>query len=106
MCEYYRSDKCICKFERLLNATVVVLTQVVAGWYYHFVVESLAKIVHLWHQAPHLIRSTKTLFHTGWVTEVSQSWARLMGIDTTMENSRLLEGCVWPVISVWPPSMQ
>lgn len=82
---------------------VVVLTQPQWGAYYHFLVDSLPRVMHIIKQRPELLTSPTTSFHTGHVTPSAHSWARLLGIDTAYENSRLLAGSYFIKTAIWPP---
>lgn len=85
--------------------TIVVLTQPNAGEYYHFVIDSLSRLLRLQEEYPALVQSEQTFFHTGITSEMAQAWARLVGVKTSVgRGNRLLEGCWWGETVIWPPS--
>lgn len=83
---------------------VVVLTQPMWGEYYHFVVDGLSRVMWLHKQHPEVFKEDDTFFHTGLVTEVAQTWARLVGIDTATGNkNRLIDGWWRAKTAYFPP---
>lgn len=95
-------------------AKIVVITQPQWGAYYHFLVDSLPRIVWVREQRPDLLQDSTTFFHVGSTTENAQSWARMVGITTELEpdskmgtlggKNRLLEGWWTAKTVVWPPT--
>mmetsp|Transcript_1675 Transcript_1675/g.3490 ORF Transcript_1675/g.3490 Transcript_1675/m.3490 type:complete len:564 (+) Transcript_1675:228-1919(+) len=81
---------------------IVVLTQPQWGAYYHFLIDSLTRLHWMKEQYPEVVASDNTYFHIGMVNEVGQAWARLWGIDTSMESNRLLDGW-WSSSKVYIP---
>jgi len=85
--------------------TVVVLTQPQWGAYYHFVIDSLSRIVWMKEQYPEVVTGSQTAFHTGFISEAGQAWARLMGISThTGIENRLIDGWWKAQVVYFPPS--
>jgi len=85
--------------------TVVVLTQPQWGAYYHFVIDSLSRLVWMNEQYPHVVSDSQTAFHTGYISEAGQAWARLMGINTqTGIENRLIDGWWKAEVVYFPPS--
>lgn len=83
---------------------IVVLTQPMWGMYYHFVVDSLSRIGWMYEQYPEVVADPKTYFHTGFVLAPAQMWAKLVGIKSSLEDTRLLDGW-WKAKTVYfPPS--
>lgn len=65
---------------------LVVITQPQWGAYYHFLVDSLPRIIWVREQRPDLLTDPSTFFHVGMGSdETAQSWARMVGIDTELE---------------------
>lgn len=85
---------------------LIVLTQPQWGAYYHMVIDSLSRFVWMKEQYPDLVKASATRFHTGWVDEVGQGWARLVGIDTQAAEgkNRLLAGSHLAKKVYFPPS--
>lgn len=83
---------------------IVVLTQPTFGYYYHFLVESISRLYWIRKDFPEMVQDNATFFHTGWVLTGAQVWANLLGIQTTVKASRLLDGCWQAEEVIFPPS--
>jgi len=83
---------------------VVVLTQPQWGAYYHFLVDSLSRVSWVAEQFPQLLTDPNTHFHLGLVNEVGQEWARLAGIPTKFEATRIIDGFWYARKVYFPPS--
>lgn len=83
---------------------LVVLTQPQWGAYYHFVIDSLSRVMWVQDQYPQVMQDPKTYFHTGLVSPVGQTWAQLVGIRTSAgRDNRLLEGWWKAKKAYFPP---
>jgi len=81
-----------------IEGTLVVLTQMWLGAYYHFVVDSLTRVSFVQRERPELLQTA--FFHVGAPKDFMYGWARLVGLD----ESRLVGGNRPARLVVWPPS--
>lgn len=102
-----------CSASAVSGERIVVITQPQWGAYYHFLVDSLPRLVWVREQRPELLKDGATFFHTGITSEQGQAWARMLGITTELDGpnakmgvgqNRLLEGWWSAKTVVWPPS--
>lgn len=83
---------------------IVVLTQPPWGVYYHFFIDALSRFMWVKEQLPKVPKDPRAFFHTGMVSPAAQEWARLIGIETSTKESRLLDGWWTAKVVLFPPS--
>lgn len=85
--------------------TIVVLTQPQWGAYYHFLIDSLPRVVFVSEKYPKLMDDPNVYFHTGYVGKIATEWAQMFGIKPSKKHNRLLAGYWKAKTAVYPPSL-